>query len=266
MGNSKGDSKGDIILRGVQGPSPLGTATFVGLRGVEPFVQRLILLSSPLTTTILPRLGFHGPWPLPPVSYATSTNLITTFGLNLTPFQSILFFMSLGASVKQIFWILVTSREKMPADGAVVIALFNFVNNVVNTMLFSVAAKNPTYSTPWSMYVGLALYSAGILVEPIAEVQRKRFKDDPKNQGKPYSGGLFGLARSINYGAYTMWRAGFAMAAGGWLWGALVGGFFFWDFSTRAIPAMDEYCSKRYGKQWEEVKRKVPYKLIPGIY
>lgn len=116
------------------------------------------------------------------------------------------------------------------------------------------------------MYIGAAMFVIGILVEPIAEVQRKQFKDDPKNQGKPYAGGLFGLARSINYGAYTIWRAGFALAAGGPVWAAVVGGFFFWDFSTRAIPVMEEYCTKRYGKQYEEVKRKVPYKLIPWIY
>jgi protein-S-isoprenylcysteine O-methyltransferase Ste14 len=261
-----GHTKGDLIPRGVHGSSALGTSTFVGLRAIEPFLQRFLLITAPLTTIILPKLGFHGPWPFPPANYATNTNLITTFGLNLTPFQTLIFLMSVGAATKQIFWILVTSKEVMPAGGAAAIAAFNAVFNTINSLLFSIAAVNPTYSTPWSMYIGLALYVVGILVEPIAEVQRKRFKDDPKHEGKPYAGGLFGLARSINYGAYTIWRTGFALAAGGWLWAAMVATFFFWDFSTRGVPVMEEYCSKRYGKQWEELKRKVHYKLIPWVY
>lgn len=174
--------------------------------------------------------------------------------------------MSVAASAKQIFWILATSKEKMPVGGAAIVAAFNLLNNALNVLLFSLAAVNPTYSSPWNMYVGVALFSVGILVEPLAEVQRRDFKDDPRNEGKPFAGGLFGLARSVNYGAYTLWRTGFALAAGGPVWAALVGGFFFWDFSTRAIPTMEEYCAKRYGVQWEEVKRKVPYKLIPWVY
>lgn len=61
------------------------------------------------------------------------------------------------------------------------------------------------------------------------------------------------------------------------------------DFVGRAIPSMDAYCEQRvslsrlskcycrvygcvltngeqYGKQWENVRKKVPYKLLPLIY
>lgn len=262
-----GHTKGDIIPRGVRGSSPLGTFTFITLRAIEPFLQRLILLSSPLTTILLPKLGLNGPFAPPPASHLATPSPSTTLNLNLTPFQTLLFLMSCAATTKQIFWILYTSKEVMPAGGAAIIAAFNLINNVLNILLFTLAGMNPTYPTPWSMYAGLALFTLGILVEPIAEVQRKSFKDDPKNEGKPYAGGLFGLARSINYGAYTVWRTGFALAAGGPVWAGVVAAFFLWDFSTRAIPTMEEYCQGRYGvRQWEEVKRKVPYKLIPGVY
>jgi protein-S-isoprenylcysteine O-methyltransferase Ste14 len=262
-----GHSKGDIVPRGVRGSSPVGTSTFVLLRAIEPFFQRYLLQTQPLTTKLLPTLGIKTTIPPPPANgYLTNSPLITILGLNLTPFQTILFLLSVLATTKQIFWILFTSKEVMPVNGALIIAAFNFVNNALNVLIFSLAAVNPTYSTPWSMYAGLSLFILGILVEPIAEVQRKRFKDDPRNEGKAYAGGLFGFARSINYGAYTFWRSGFAIAAGGWLWGGLVATFFVWDFATRAVPTMEEYCAKRYGKQWEEVKRKVPYKLFPWIY
>ncbi|KAF7502970.1 hypothetical protein GJ744_004757 [Endocarpon pusillum] len=206
----------------------------------------------------------HGPLS----SRQQQQKLITTLGLNLTPMQTLLFAMSVGASAKHIFWILATSKEKMSASSAAVVAAFNFLINALNVLAFGLAAVNPTYyrSAPWNVYVGVALFVVGILVEPIAEVQRRNFKDDPRNEGKPYSGGLFALARSVNYGAYTTWRTGFALAAGGPVWAALVAAFFLRDFASRAVPTMEEYCSKRYGAQWEEVKRKVPYKLIPWVY
>lgn len=258
--------EGDLITRGHKGSSPIGTAIFISLRAAEPFLQRLLLLTSPLTTILLPQLGIKSIPPPPSHGPLTSGHLITTLGLNLTPFQTILFAMTVAASAKQIFWLVATSKETMPVSNAVMICAFNLLNNALNILAFSLAAVNPTYALPWSMYVGAALFGLGILAEPIAEVQRRNFKDDPRNQGKPYSGGLFGLARSVNYGAYTIWRTGFALAAGGPVWAALVGSFFLWDFASRAVPTMEEYCSKRYGAQWEEVKRKVPYKLIPWVY
>ena len=57
-----------------------------------------------------------------------------------------------------------------------------------------------------------------------------------------------------------------ALAAGGPAWGIFAASFLAYDFATRAIPVMDDYCSKRYGKGWEEVKKKVPYALLPFVY
>ena len=79
----------------------------------------------------------------------------------------------------------------------------------------------------------------------MSEIQRKRFKDKPENKGKLYGGGLFGLATNINYGGYTLWRTGYAVAAAGLPWGALTGALAFYDFSTRAIPVLDQYCTDR---------------------
>ena len=154
----------------------------------------------------------------------------------------------------------------MYVPGAVGIALFNTVNNSINTLLFTIAASNPTYIPPYSIYIGAILYTVGILVEPISEVQRKMFKDKPDNKGKPYAGGLFSLARNINYGGYTLWRSGMAFAAGGVVWGTLIGSFFAFDFATRAIPVLEEYCENKYGDQYKRIEKDVPCRLFPGIY
>lgn len=48
------------------------------------------------------------------------------------------------------------------------------------------------------------------------------------------------------------------MATGGPIWAMVVGGFFLWDLSNRAIPIVDEYMTRRYGEEWAKVKRDVP--------
>ena len=56
------------------------------------------------------------------------------------------------------------------------------------------------------------------------------------------------------------------MVGGGPIWGVFVAMFFTHDFANRAIPVLDQYTSKKYGKSWEKYKEQVPWKLWPGIY
>lgn len=95
------------------------------------------------------------------------------------------------------------------------------------------------------MILGALLFGLGITIETAAELQRRGFKRDPRNAGKPFSGGLFGLARNINYGGHVLWKMGNALAAGGWVWGVLAGGGYFYDFATRGVPVLDEYCEMK---------------------
>src|ERR1700728_4920700 len=154
----------------------------------------------------------------------------------------------------------------MYPSAAIFIALFNTINNTLNTVSFTIAAANPTYLSPYSMYIGAALYTIGILVETHSEIQREYFKNRPENKGRLFASGLFSLARHINYGGYVLWRAGMALAAGGPVWGSLTFAFFTWDFSTRAVPVLEEYCREKYGEQYKRFEKEVPYRLFPGIY
>lgn len=258
---SKQEGARDMVRgRGERGPSPIGTTIFVGLRALDGFVlQRALQVWDPMPA-LVSRLGFATP-PPPPSGGAT----LASSDHDLTPFQAVIWAMSIGSAVKQIIWILAVSKEPMYADGAVIISLFNTVVNSFNTLAFTLAGANPTWS-PAVLYASIPLYVSGILIELVSEIQRKRFKDDPKNEGKAYSGGLFSYARSINYFGYMVWRGAFAMAGGGFVWGTLVASTFAWDFCTRAIPVMDRYCAGRYGEQWKEIKRRVPYAFCPGVY
>nr|OQO15564.1 hypothetical protein B0A51_17649 [Rachicladosporium sp. CCFEE 5018] len=189
--------------------------------------------------------------------------------LGLQPYYFGLLVCAIGASYKQIVWVIFTSEQECPPQAAIMIGVFNTVFNSINALLSlwswsSAATNDPLGST--AFLLGAGLFGLGIFFEQVSEIQRKSFKSDPKNKGKPYAGGLFSIALNINYGGYTLWRAGYAMVAAGYFWGAFIGVFFFYDFYARALPILDKYCIERYGDAFLEQKRKVPYRIIPGIY
>jgi len=261
---SDASKKKDLIARGDYTPTPLGKATFFILRGIEPVLQYSILAHG-LGTSVLHRVGLRT---LPP-GLPTHTGISLIDGLGLSPYRLVLLGMAVGAAVKQNIWVTALSGEPMPVTGAIAVGVFNAVFNSLSTYAFLTTATSASTEADFpqpALLTGASLYVVGIMTELIAEVQRKRFKANPDNKGKAYTGGLWSFARHINYGGYTIWRAGYAMVGGGYTLGALVGAFFAWDFTQRAIPILSEYCEKRYGAQWEEFKQKTPYQLIPYIY
>ncbi|KAL8791792.1 MAG: hypothetical protein Q9195_005601 [Heterodermia aff. obscurata] len=182
--------------------------------------------------------------------------------------------MSLISTLKQTFWTLFIGREEMHFRSALIIAFFATFMNSLNSALasWSVTSLAPRASTlPELLKIptitaGATLFLSGVLIETISEIQRARFKADAQNTGKPYAGGLFGLARNINYTGFTLWKAGYALVAAGPGFGILVAAFHFYDFARRAVPILDEYCAKRYGEDWLVVRKKVPSVLIPAVY
>ena len=107
------------------------------------------------------------------------------------------------------------------------------------------ASVNDVVTSSLTLMLGLGLYTAGLSIEFVSELDRKRFKDKPENRGKPYGGGLWSWATDINYGGFMLWRAGYAVVAAGLPWGAAAGAFFFYDLSSRAAPALDNYCVEK---------------------
>ncbi len=176
-------------------------------------------------------------------------------GLPLKPL--ILLAMATGTSIKQIYWVSYTAKEELNPTASIVVAFVNTILNSTNSILSLTAfaaAYNPAFLSAENKHgvsplliLGTIGFIAGLGAEAISETQRKIFKDDEKNAGKPFTGGLFGLARHINYASYTLWRASYALVSGGWVWAALSGAFFTSDFLTRAIPVLDEYCVNRVG-------------------
>ena len=261
---SDASKKRDLIARGDYTSTPVGKATFFLLRAVEPFLQYSILAHG-LGTGLLHSVGLR----TLPAGLPAQTGISAIDGLGLSPYRLVLLGMSVGSAVKQNIWVTALSSEPMEVKNATIVGVFNGVWNSLSSYAFLVRATSASLESSFpqpALMVGSALYVVGILTELISEVQRKRFKADPKNKGKLYTGGLWSFARHINYGGYTLWRTGYALAGGGWIIGAIAGAFFFGDFATRAVPVLSEYCEKRYGEDWDKFKKQTKYRLIPGIY
>jgi hypothetical protein len=95
----------DYVARGRTESTPLGTTIFCGLRALDPLLQRSLLLSAPLAS--LPRYFGRSAASPPPAG----GDVIRTAGLDLTPFQAVIWGMSVGSAVKQIFWLLAICNE-----------------------------------------------------------------------------------------------------------------------------------------------------------
>lgn len=272
----------------VKESSPAGKSVFVGLRAADVFWQYNLLYRG-WGIQLIEKLGGH----------AVHSSLALSPGTlaRLQPYYGLVALLSLGSSLKQIIHILFVSEQAMDVGSGITIAFFNTVFNTVNTVLSVWMVTSPVgmgldatnllraLQSP-QIAVGLGLYTIGIVIEAVSEFQRLAFKRDPKNKGQPYSGGLFSLATNINYGAYTIWRGAYALTCGGLIWGATTFGFFFHDFATRGVPVLDEYLSQRvspadqrvfvmainqdflpqYGDAYQQIKSRVRYSLIPGIY
>lgn len=230
-----------------KGPTPLGTFTFTSLRALDlPF--QYWLLQSGAGIALLRKLGASS------VHQPLLQN--TSSLLGLSPYHTLIFGLAVGSSAKQIYWKISIGDTVMPATFATIVSVYNTALNSFNTLLalWAMTSQQPSdqssltafiTSAPPALQAGITLYAVGLFTEWYCEIQRRSFKADPKNKGKPYSGGLFSLARNINYGGYTFWRSGYSLVCGGWIWAGLMGSWLAGDFIGRAIPSMDAYCEKR---------------------
>jgi len=222
--------------------STAGTLTFTTLRLLD-LPWQYYFLSSTLGPRLLTRIG------LMPLRSATPPSSLALGG---SPYHKLIAGLACGTSLSQICWVWGVRDNYFPPSGATFVAAYNSLLNTLNSALaiWAVTSQEPPIygtllSSSWAVKFGVPLYLLGLYVERYSEVQRKAFKAKSVNTGKPYSGGLFSLARNINYGGYTLMRTGYALVCGGWVWGAIMGGMVAGDFAFRAIPWLEEYCENR---------------------
>jgi steroid 5-alpha reductase family enzyme len=115
-------------------------------------------------------------------------------------------------------------------------------------------------------YVGIGVWTIGILIEIVADQQKSAFRADPANQGKFIDTGLWAWSRHPNYfGEIVLWT-GMAIIAipvlEGWQWATLISPVFVAFLLTKVsgVPMLEKAADERWGGQedYEEYKRKTP--------
>ncbi|KAK8154472.1 ERG4/ERG24 ergosterol biosynthesis-like protein [Phyllosticta citrichinensis] len=267
MSTIKATEPQGFCARGFKSSSPFNTALFLGLRTFDCVLQFAILANS-FGAGLIKLLGGE----VIPDGPALSSGIGAIDALGLSAYRLTMLAMITVTAIKHWWFVLSVSEEAWTVTGALGVGFFNIFWNTTNNLLFlcaaTLAASGPggeMLSNP-RLLAGLTFFVLGIGGEWQCEIHRKAFKTDPRNKGKAFTGGLFALVRHPNYSGYSLWRAACAMAGSGMIWSVVVGSFFLWDFASRAIPALDEYCTKRYASQWSAYKQRTPCKLVPFLW
>ena len=118
--------------------------------------------------------------------------------------------------------------------------------------------------------VGFLVWAAGLIIEATADVQKGRFRADPRNKGRFIDSGLWSWSRHPNYfGEIVLWIGVAIIAAPvlrGWQWVTMISPVFVILLLTRVsgIPLLEKGADQRWGGRddYEAYKERTPV-LIP---
>ncbi len=142
-------------------------------------------------------------------------------------------------------------------------------------------ADLPSPQTPgWLLVIYALIFLSGGMTSRGANMQKFRFKTHPD---QPFLGirpvtisdgkrtllvsGFWGASRHINYLGEVLMGAGIALSLGfpAMIWPWLYPIYYVALLFPRQADD-DKRCTDKYGDLWQEYKRKVKYKIIPGLY
>ena len=142
---------------------------------------------------------------------------------------------------------------------------------VLVTMAAGLAAltSNTTIELDFLGYIGIALWVFGFTIEIIADNQKSKFKNDPNNQGRFITSGLWSWSQHPNYfGEIILWF-GLALLAfpvlSGWQLVTLISPIFVYFLLTKVsgIPILDRMAKEKWGLDSEYINYiKITSKLI----
>ena len=147
--------------------------------------------------------------------------------------------------------------------------------------LWAVADRPPSDVSLLFLIVAATVFFTGWTLARGANMQKYAFKRNPE---QPFLGiiepevisdgkrrvlcsGFWGLSRHINYLGEVLMASGLTLALGypgaviAWLYPL----YYVALLSTRQADD-DRRCHEKYGQLWEQYEKKVPWRIIPGIY
>lgn len=208
----------------------------------------------------------HSPFAVPPPTLSTLDLASWPSSFSSLPEPTTVFLGMTGILVlKQSIWAFYISAERMTLPFAFFGVVADFIYEGLSALVYSYALRNPFWR-PSYLYLSAAVHLVAALVELGGELQRKAFKDDPRNKGKLYTRGLWAWVRHPNFAMNVVYGAAYGFATGGWAYVGVPIAMYVRNFVGNAIPPKEEYLESRYGEQWEKYRRVVRWKLCPGVY
>ncbi|MFP4550474.1 MAG: DUF1295 domain-containing protein [Spirochaetales bacterium] len=125
------------------------------------------------------------------------------------------------------------------------------------------AVGNPA-SVGLPAIAGAVLFLAGSLINTGSELQRKRFRQNPRNKGHLFTAGLFRYSMHINYFGDIVWAIGLSLLTAT-LWSAAIPIIMTAMFVWVHVPRLDSHLAAKYGAEFEAYRRSTK-KLVPWIY
>lgn len=134
---------------------------------------------------------------------------------------------------------------------------------ICQATMAGVGGRNPA-PVDWVTWAGVGVYLLGSWLNTGSELARKRFKADPTNKGRLFTGHGFALVRHPNYLGDSLLFTGFAMITGSW-WAGLIPLLMTAMFVWMHIPQNEAHMAEHYGDQWADYAQRTQ-RFIPGIW
>jgi protein-S-isoprenylcysteine O-methyltransferase Ste14 len=145
-----------------------------------------------------------------------------------------------------------------------------------------VAAELPDPHTPgWLLLLFGLVFLSGWVLSRGANLQKYFFKTEPERnflglfapraisdgERALLCGGFWGVSRHVNYLGEILMALGLTLALG-WpsLWAAWLYPLYYVALLFPRERADERRCSEKYGELWKEYVRRVPRRIIPGLY
>jgi protein-S-isoprenylcysteine O-methyltransferase Ste14 len=145
---------------------------------------------------------------------------------------------------------------------------------------FTADLPNP-HAPTWALVVPAVLFFAGWSFSRGANLQKYSFKRDPDHALlgvlKPralqdgthalLASGFWGMARHVNYLGEILMAIGLTLALGlPGVWAAWLYPLYYVALLLPRERSDEKRCAAKYGALWDEYRRRVPRRIIPGIY
>ncbi|MFW6313223.1 MAG: DUF1295 domain-containing protein [Spirochaetota bacterium] len=147
--------------------------------------------------------------------------------------------------------------------------------------LWAVADRPPADVSGLFLVVSAVVFATGWVLARGANMQKYVFKRDPERsflgviepeiisdaELRVLCSGFWGLSRHINYLGEVLMASGLTLALGypGALLAWLYPLYYVVLLSTRQADD-DRRCREKYGELWEEYEKRVPWRIVPGVF